>query len=453
MTEQSLKHERFRIRGMTCTSCEVIIERKLKQLPGVKQVKVNHATGWCDIKQDPAVVLYSKDVRAVLQEDGYSMWSDRAATTQQKQQHHWREFGVALLILFVVYKLLQVLGVFSLSTTVDASINLGAIFVIGLVAAISTCTALVSGLIISVSAKYNETRQATTRWQRLKPHVLFNLGRLVSYFVLGGVIGLLGKAMTPSPRFTGLLTVLISVVMILLGIDILKLFQGKRFIPKMPKWFSEKMYVLAESDRPWVPLVLGGLTFFLPCGFTQSMQLYALTTGSFWQGGLTMLIFALGTLPALLGVGLVASVAQGKFARYFMKFSGAMVLVLGLYNFNNGLALADIKPADWFTSSASTVSADDLIITDGKQIVNMAVDGISYTPALLTVKQGVPVEWHIDGSNAQGCAQIITIPSLGITKQLSTTTDNVITFTPTQAGRLNFSCTMGMARGSFEVVL
>ncbi|MBI4407034.1 MAG: sulfite exporter TauE/SafE family protein [Candidatus Kerfeldbacteria bacterium] len=450
MTEQSLTRDRIRIRGMTCTSCEVIIERKLKQLPGVKRVKVNHTTGWCELEHDTAVPLYATAIKTVLSENGYSLWSDQAAHAQQTKQHNWREFGVMLLVLFVVYKILQTFGLFSISTGVDASINLSAIFVIGLVAAVSTCTALVSGLILSVSAKYNAVHPVTTKWQRLKPHLLFNVGRLASYFVLGGVVGLLGKAITPSPRFTGILTVGISIVMILLGIDILKLFEGKRFIPKMPKWFSQKMYQLTESDRPWMPFVLGGLTFFLPCGFTQSMQLYALTTGSFWQGGITMLVFALGTLPALLGVGMVASLAKGTFARYFLKFSGAMVLVLGLYNFNNGLALADIQPADWFSTPAGVASNVD--VTSGKQIVTMAVEGISYSPAAFTIKKDVPVEWHVNGTNAQGCARIITIPSLGIVKQLADG-DNVITFTPTQAGRLNFSCTMGMARGSFEVVL
>lgn len=452
MTESSSTRDRIRVRGMTCASCEVIIERKLKQLPGVKQVKVNHATGWCEIEHDSAVPLYLKDIKAALHANGYRLWSENDASLQKKQ-NHWREFGVALMILFVVYKILQAIGLFSLSTNVDTSINLGAVFVIGLVAAVSTCTALVSGLILSVSAKYNELHQAATKWQRLKPHILFNLGRLVSYFVLGGVVGLIGQAITPSQRFTGLLTIVISIVMILLGIDILKLFQGKRFIPKMPKWFSQKMYNLADSDKPWVPFVSGSLTFFLPCGFTQSMQLYALTTGSFWQGGITMFVFALGTLPALLGIGMLASFAKGTFARYFMKLSGAMVLVLGLYNFNNGLALADIKPGSWFSSANTAISEDSVEITNGQQVVNMAVNGIRYSPASFTLKQGVPVEWHINGAGAQGCAQIITIPNLGITKQLSTTTDNVITFTPTETGQLNFSCPMGMARGSFNVVL
>lgn len=449
MTESSTKTERFRIRGMTCTSCEIIIERKLKQLPGVQQVKVNYTTGWCEIKQDSTVTLYSKDVRAALSENGYSLWSDKAAQAQQTEQHQWREFGVALLVLFVVYKFLQMLGVFSVSTAVDSSINLGAVFVIGLVAAVSTCTALVSGLILSVSAKYNEVHHSATKWQRLKPHLLFNLGRLVSYFILGGLVGLLGQAITLTPQVTGFLTIGISIVMILLAIDILKLFEGKRFIPKMPKWFSQKMYDLAESDKPWMPLLLGALTFFLPCGFTQSMQLYALTTGSFWQGGITLLVFALGTLPALLGVGVVASFAKGKFANYFLKFSGAMVLVLGLFNLNNGLALANIHVSDWLSAPVGVAGTVDQ--ENGKQIVNMAVDGISYIPGVFTLKQGVPVEWHIDGSKAEGCAQVITVQSLGITKQLSTTTDNVITFTPSKAGRIYFSCPMGMAQGTFTV--
>ncbi|EKD76020.1 MAG: Heavy metal transport/detoxification protein [uncultured bacterium] len=452
MSEHSSTHDRIRVRGMTCASCEVIIERKLKQINGIQHVKVNHTTGWCEIEHDSTVPLYLKDLKNVLHENGYRLWSE-SADSVQKQQHHWREFGVVLIILFVAYTLLKTLGLFSLSTSVDTSINFGAIFVIGLVAAVSTCTALVSGLILSVSAKYNELHQAATKWQRVKPHLLFNLGRLISYFVLGGVIGLIGQAITPSPFFTGILTIIISIVMILLGIDILKLFQGKRFIPKMPKWFSQKMYNLTESDHPWIPFILGSLTFFLPCGFTQSMQLYALTTGSFWQGGITMLVFALGTLPALLGIGMLASFAKGSFARYFMKFSGAMVLVLGLYNFNNGLALANIQPANWFSNSSSATANNEVAsVTDGKQIINMAVEGISYSPASFTIKLGVPVEWHIDGAAAQGCAQILTVPNLNISKQLSTTTDNVITFTPTQVGRLNFSCPMGMARGSFNVI-
>ncbi|MFA6475679.1 MAG: sulfite exporter TauE/SafE family protein [Patescibacteria group bacterium] len=455
MTEPLLTTDRIRVRGTTCTSCEIIIEREFKKLNGVKRVKVNHANGWCEIEHDATIPLYKSELKALLEKHGYSLWSDKSVQVKQSQQHHWREFGVALLILFVVYKILQFLGVFSISTTVDASINLGTIFVIGLVAAMSTCSALMSGIILSVSAKFNDTHQAATKWQKLQPHLLFNLGRLLSYFILGGVVGLIGKAITPSPQFSGWLMMGISIVMILLGIDILKLFEGKKFIPTMPKWFSEKMYNLTNSDKSWMPLALGALTFFLPCGFTQSMQLYALTTGSFWQGGITMLVFALGTMPALIGVGMVASFAKGTFARYFLKFSGAMVLILGLYNFNNGLALADIQIPDWFSFSSNTTasaSTADVNIVGGKQVVNMAVDGISYAPASITLKQGVPVEWHIDGSNASGCAQTIMIPSLNITKQLSAGTDNVITFTPTTTGKIGFSCPMGMARGSFTVV-
>ena len=72
---------------------------------------------------------------------------------------------------------------------------------------------------------------------------------------------------------------------------------------------------------------------------------------------------------------------------------------------------------------------------------------------MFTVKQGVPVEWRIDGRKAQGCGQVITVPKLGITERLLRDDVKVITFTPQEAGEMKFTCTMGMAGpGSFKVI-
>lgn len=446
MTNPNLSCDRLRIKGMTCHSCEVIIERRLKRIPGVAKVEVQHDTGECKIYSHPNTTLHLNDIRQNIADKGYTceLWSEDATSGTKK----WRDLGVMLLIIFALYKILNAFGLFSLANSVDSSFSYGAVFVIGLVAATSTCIAVVGGLVLSVSSKYNEAHTSATRWQKFRPHLLFNLGRLISYFVLGGVIGLIGNAITPSPRFTGLLTVGISLVMILLGIDILKLFKTKKFMPRMPKWFSHKLHDLSEKDKPWVPMLLGGLTFFLPCGFTQSMQLYALTTGSFWKGALTMFVFALGTLPALLGVGMMSSFSKGKAASYFLKFSGALVLILGLYNLNNGLNLAGFS----IQSAAASDPTAQVDVVGGKQVINMAVNGLKYAPASFTIQKGVPVEWHIDGSKAAGCARVITIPSMNITQYLSATEETVITFTPTSTGNLPFTCTMGMTSGRFTVV-
>lgn len=458
--KSELQCDVVRIHGMTCTSCEVLIERKFKELPGVRHVKVNHASGKCRIYSEPNTTLRISELQKPIEEHGYriGLWhaqNDNALSGSPSPQQRTTlgELGVIFLLIFAVYTLLKTFGVFSFSQNLESSFSFGAVFVIGLVAATSTCIAVVGGLILSLSGKMQEINPDATTWQKFRVHLLFNIGRLISYFVLGGIIGMIGKAITPSPRFTGILTIAIAIIMILLGIDILNLVRTKRFIPRMPKFISHKLHAMVESKNPATPFLLGVLTFFLPCGFTQSMQLYALTTGSFWQGAMTMLVFALGTLPALLGIGMMSSFTRGNIARYFLKFSGALVLVLGFYNFNNGLSLAGVSTSNIFNRETTTAASQNTAaeIVNGKQIARMAVQGLDYLPDTITVRKDMPVEWRIDGSRAQGCAGVITIPKLGMKKFLTPDVETVVTFTPTEKGTLPFTCSMGMAGGKFIV--
>ena len=183
--------------------------------------------------------------------------------------------------------------------------------------------------------------------QRMKPHIYFNAGRIIAYALLGGAVGALGSALTLSPEVNGILTIVASAVMILLGLQMLRLLPSlTRFLPTMPKSFSHAIHDLAERDANGGAFVLGAATFFLPCGFTQALQLYVLAKGSFTVGALTMLAFALGTLPALLSLSAMSSFATGNFQRHFLKFAGAAVIVLGLANIQYGLVLtgSDMKP-------------------------------------------------------------------------------------------------------------
>ena len=87
------------------------------------------------------------------------------------------------------------------------------------------------------------------------------------------------------------------------------------------------------------PILIGIGTFFLPCGFTQSMQVAALSSGSFISGMGLMLAFALGTLPmlALLSFSSV-SFAHSKHAPLFFKSAGVVVIGLGIFALLAGLA-------------------------------------------------------------------------------------------------------------------
>ena len=200
-----------------------------------------------------------------------------------------------------------------------------------------------------------------------------------------------------------------------------------------------------NSDTKQTAFLLGGLTFFLPCGFTQALQLYVLAKGDFLTGALTMLAFALGTLPALLSLSAVSSFAKGAVQRHFLKFAGAAVILLGIMNIQSGLVLTGIgsEPASVAERAQASAEAQQAATMEPQRI-SMKVVGLDYQPNQFTVKQGVPVQWWIDGSQADGCGRILVAPRLRIQKILSANSTTLITFTPDHPGEFAFNCGMGM---------
>lgn len=447
---------------MHCASCEVMIERKWGKIPGVEKVKVNHANGRAEIlcTEEPDLGRLQNEIA----KHGYTVYheNDPAGATvfiaHKPTKKDYIETGVVFAVILVLYLILKQLDVLP-DLGVSENMSYGFVFVIGLVAAMSTCIAVTGGLLLAVAGKYNERYPNLTGAQKFRPHIYFNIGRIVSYTVLGGVVGGLGSMLTLSTKTTGFITILASVVMILLGFQLLKIFPGlRRFQPKMPKFIAHKIHNLSSTESKAGPFVLGAGTFFLPCGFTQALQLYVLSTGDITTGAITMFFFSLGTLPALLSLSALSSFAKGGFQRYFMKAAGIVVILLGFFNINNGLALTgnaiSLGGGDEEEIADVQQSDPNVTIANGVQVVKMTVNGLSYTPSRFTVQQGVPVEWQVDGTRAQGCAQVITVPKLGLTKYLSPDRVTSITFTPKNTGTLEFSCTMGMTtRGAaFTVV-
>jgi uncharacterized protein len=369
--------------------------------------------------------------------------------TEKNSPRDYVEIGAAFLIIVAILLALGQLDLLPKQFGVSSeTMSYGLVFIIGLVASVSSCIAVTGGLLVAVAAKYTEASAGLAPGQRMRPHIYFNAGRILSYTLLGGAIGALGSALTFSPEINGVLTLVASAVMILLGLQMLKLLPSlTRFLPTMPRSFSHFIHDLAERDANGGAFVLGAATFFLPCGFTQALQLYVLAKGSFATGALTMLAFSLGTLPALLSLSAMSSFASGSFHRHFLKFAGAAVIVLGIANIQYGLVLtgsamnaASVTP----DKPPVEMSPPKMTATQGKQIVVMRIDGFSYIPNRFTVKQGVPVEWRIDASEAAGCGRILVAPRLGIRKLLSDRSTTTISFVPQEAGDFGFNCGMGM---------
>jgi sulfite exporter TauE/SafE/copper chaperone CopZ len=453
---QSSPQERFAavcIGGMTCASCELLLEKKLRAVPGVKHVDVDHKSGIARITAKVDQLPSAERISEAIEKAGYSVIDENAPSISSlsPDKRKWMEIGGALLIIFAAYKLLQTFDLVSLAPSTSGALSIGGIFLIGLVAGTSSCLAVTGGLLLALAAKHNEIHQAETPWQKFKPLLHFNLGRLVSYFVLGGLVGILGQSITLSTRMSGYMNIIVAFVMLYLALSILEIIPKGSFPIRPPKKLSRWIANLSESDHPAAPFSMGALTFFLPCGFTQSLQLAALASDSFLTGALTMGVFAFGTLPSLLGISAISSTATGGFSRMFLRFSGTLVLLLALFNLNSGFALTGVDLSRVFAGGSQQAGAPAAVINGSVQEVSMAVTSYGYEPKNLTIKVGVPVRWKINGDEAYGCTSVMTIPSLNISQPLRQG-ENIIEFTATQKGQLAFMCSMGMVRGSFTVI-
>lgn len=466
------------IQGMHCRSCEITIERKFKTLSGVESVNVNSANGKAKITYSGSAPT-SQELGQLIATDGYTIQTggersgkgsaqsgggagSGAGTNNQERLPVSKLIGLFAVVLVLGF-ILSKAGLLSPNVNLGSTTGYGAAFLLGLVAASSSCIAVSGGLLLSTAARFNERYASASPLARMRPVGLFVLGRVTSYGVLGGVIGLLGQALDPSPWVTGGITLLAAVYMLIMGLDMLHLAPAwmKRLMPRMPKALSHKIMDGEKRTHPVMPFLLGALTFFLPCGFTQSLQLYALTTGSALTSGLILFLFALGTAPALLALGLASGSLKGKWGQWFFQFSGALVVVLGLWNIQNGLAITG-HPLRWPSlSSVSTQAATDSSSPDDpnveydgtKQVVRMKVSAYGYEPDSITLRAGVPTEWIVDGTDAVGCQSILQAPQLGVKQLLDVTkTDNKISFTPEEPGVYTFSCSMGMYLGQIKVV-
>ncbi|MBI4272680.1 sulfite exporter TauE/SafE family protein [Candidatus Uhrbacteria bacterium] len=451
------------IDGMTCKSCEVLIEKKLQAIGGITHISVNTDKGTariCYLEKMPTI----KDLQSVFGDTQYSAvrFLDRREQKTYRKVEHTRApirisriFG-AFAFAFFVSALFTKAGLLKGAAVVPESLQFGAAFILGLVAATSSCVATVGGLLVSSLSAYQRNHPVSSLKERILPVASFMFGRLLSYGLLGGIIGLLGSALTPSPILTGGIVIVAALYMIAMGMSMLGISVpfANRFMPKMPKRIARR--VTATNS----PFFMGIATFFVPCGFTQSLQLYALTTGSFLASASLLFAFALGTTPVLTLIGFSFNVIRGKVREIIFQFSGALIILMGVGNIQNGFTIAGhpldfswVKGAISVNAGQGGGSAGSFVEYDGKeQTALMSVRNYGYVPDRFTLRAGVPTRWLIEAQSAGGCLGVLQAPTLGIGPTVLRKGENEISFIPQQLGTHTFSCSMGMFRGTITVV-
>jgi len=356
-----MKKYKFSVDGMHCNACVLLTETELNDHALVENAVANLNGGCVEVTgdfKDKGEEDVARELSALVEKHGYkiSINNDTViSNTDEKSDNSvgasrgnikkfskWSDFKIALpialgfLILFIA---LQKMGLINLVNS--GSVTYGTAFTIGIIASLSSCMAVVGGLLLSMSATFAKDGD------KVRPQIMFHGGRLLSFFVLGGIIGAIGGAFTLSATATFIVSVVIGIVMLILGINLLDVFPwAKRLQLSMPRFISKRAHGVSKVNHTLTPLLVGIATFFLPCGFTQSMQLYTLTTGSFLSGGLTMFAFALGTLPVL---GLISfssfSIHNSSKSGVFFKSAGLIVIMFAIFNLINSLvAIGFISP-------------------------------------------------------------------------------------------------------------
>lgn len=439
------------IQGMTCHSCEILIEDAWKKVPNITAVNVSAAKGVARIRYTGEAPSHEALELAIGQSKYRVGGSSPAAVASRPK---FSELIGLFAVVFLIGTLFSRLGLLKPAVNLGAA-SIGSVFLLGLFAASSSCLAVSGGLLLSSASAF------TNRYGggRMRPVVLFVVGRVAAYTVLGGAIGLLGSSFTLSPFATGAITLAAALYMLGSGLAMLKI--SPRWLttltPRLlPKMLSRRVMGGSESSHPLAPIFLGSGTFFLPCGFTQALQLYALTTGSAATSAMLLGVFALGTAPALLALGWASSSLKGKAGQLFFKLSGAAVILLGLWNIQNGMTILG-RPLSLQWLIPSTIAAqpginDSAVTFNGtEQIVHMKVGRNGYSPEGFTIRAGVPTTWVVNADDAVGCLTVLQAPKLGVRKVLQPG-ENRIAFTANDVGAVQFSCSMGMFRGQIRVV-
>ena len=424
----------WRISGMYCPHCESLVLRAVKDLDGLTEVSSDYRKGTLSAIWDSSV-LSEREIAGKLAEAGYELQAGKAPDSIGQRLLRLAGTLAVLAGLFFLLATTPLQALFTSFPVARAGTSLGTLFVVGFMTSVH-CLAMCGGINLAQSAGAAQAKQKV-----FPANVQYNMGRLLSYTAFGAAIGALGSVFRLSSRAQSAIQIAAAVFMLLMALNLLDAEGLRGWFPSLPGYLHGRLTRYGKASS----FTIGLLNGLMPCGPLQAMQIYALSTGSWWMGALSMLCFCLGTVPLMLGFGLVSGRLNLRFAKPVRIASGVLVLLMGMVMLNNGLTLAGVSLKAGENKDASrSALAEDI------QVVESELDWRSYPD--ITVRAGIPVRWiiHAEKEKITGCNKEMVIPALELRIQLSPG-DNVVEFTVNEPGVIPYTCWMGMLHGSITV--
>ena len=453
------------IQGMHCSSCESFIQRTVRNLKGVKKVNVSLTKSQIEIEAETFQSMPSLyKLNQLFNKDGYSFFEQGHTKAQRLSSKSIFSVGVIFLLIVIIFFTFNGSELFS-RFYVNASSNLFAFFLFGIAAGISSCAAMVGGLLLSVQEGWVDAKDSENK-RGFLPFLLFNASRIVTFAVLGGLLGALGGIIQLSFRASAVLTILISLLMFIIGMQML----GVRAFQKISLNFSGQVVSSVTGENKFknrlMPIIFGAITFFVPCGFTLIAQAQALESGNFFRGLSVLTAFALGTLPVLLLISFSSLKfhKDPKFANSFRLLSGLLIVFFALFTLNSQLGILQLPSIGSVKAQTAEVplTAPDInseitpsvdrAVQASNQVMQMEVKGFEYFPKVISIKAGLPTKFEITDNGSIGCARAVYARGLYPDVILLEPGLNSVEFMAPEAGTYQISCSMWMVEPITVVV-
>lgn len=422
------KNVKLTISGMHCGNCSGKIKKALEN-KNITVWEISYEKGTLSCFAEDA-----EDIISIIEKMGY-----KAKEPQEEDNHKkfYTKITIGIIVFLGVFLIIRSTINLNYGSALQESVSYPLLFVLGLVTSLH-CLSMCGGIVLSQSVAFEHP---------VRSSVLYNIGRVTSYTVLGGLIGGLGSIVSFSPLAKNMIMVFAGAFMILLGLSMLETFSFLRRFVKLPKIFHCKGF---KQNRN-APLLIGLGTGFMPCGPLQTVQLYALGTGSVFAGALSMFVFSIGTVPLMMGLGTLSAFINKALNRRLLKLSGVLVIFLGLVMVSQGISLQIGERTVAMDRSNEERELPILgNIVNGSHFVTTVVEADAYLQNRFILEADRPVKWMVNVEEISDCNREI-LSDFGVEQSL-VKGHNLIEFTPMEEGVLSFNCEKGVLQGEFIIV-
>lgn len=305
------------------------------------------------------------------------------------------------------------------------------------------CAGMCGALVVGYTV-----RAANQGGSRYLTHLYYGFGKTLSYTAMGAVFGALGAIVTFTPMMRGIAGLVAALFLIIFGLSSLRILPVSRDIQfKIPSGLMKHLGgLLRKAGHPFSIGLLNGLMII--CGPLQAMYILAAGTGNPIEGAKMLFFFGLGTLPLMMGFGVLASSLSSQVAPKLVRVSGVIVIVLGLLMAQRGYHMLTTGED---SHAAMGHGATGHPASPSINMIHTAIDKAGPVSDTPQIEFDAETEWMVMGGALKRCGNAILFQEQGWRFVLPETGGH-FRLKPQQPGTLHWQCETGFSEGHIEVI-